>query len=207
MGTVTVTQMDPHLYRHLAAAPVVFANREWNLTTLASGLDPKPAVNRNLVLEEYWMDWADREAGVELNWADDLDSGERGFRDGPFGSWAPIGDARGDWVSVSDAMVCVRHSYVSGVAFEGKEGTTRHVACCSSSRNATEASANPRLNATKEEMTMERRGPKWFNRKSGWNGTTYDEAVTFCSTAHLELCPFDAYCPGGSTKLSTTGHD
>mmetsp|Transcript_10125 Transcript_10125/g.23078 ORF Transcript_10125/g.23078 Transcript_10125/m.23078 type:complete len:567 (-) Transcript_10125:125-1825(-) len=217
LGTVPITELDPFLFRHLAGGPVVFANRDWNLTSLAAGLDPAPVVNRNLVLEEYWMDWVDMVAGVDLNWSDDLRSGEEGFRDGPDGSWAPIGDRHNEWVSVSDARVCVPYANLHppnpewGLTGEGQGGAvTRHVACCASdpgSEVASEAGPDAASNGTKGETRSRRYSPKWFDRESGWDGRTYDEAANFCSKAGMKLCPYDAYCVGDSVKkLSTVNY-
>ena len=35
---------------------------------LEQTLDPNPMVNRNLIREDYWMDWIDDVVGVRLNW-------------------------------------------------------------------------------------------------------------------------------------------
>ncbi|KAL7528795.1 hypothetical protein ACHAXR_002643 [Thalassiosira sp. AJA248-18] len=68
LGTVPITQLDPILYRHLADGPAIFNNSDWNLQSLESKLDPHPVVNRDLVLEDYWMDYAERVVGKKLNW-------------------------------------------------------------------------------------------------------------------------------------------
>eukprot|EP01050_Picozoa_sp_SAG11_P005439 SAG11_NODE_384_length_9897_cov_11.158502_7_plen_118_part_00 len=40
----------------------------------------------------------------------------------------------------------------------------------------------------------------WFDDVSvpAWGGSTWGAAVQFCDEAHYELCPVDAYCPGGA---------
>lgn len=68
LGTIPITELDPVLFRHLADGPAVYNIKDWKLSSLGMKLDPKPTVNRNLVREDYWMDWADKEAGVKLNW-------------------------------------------------------------------------------------------------------------------------------------------
>ncbi|KAL7533664.1 hypothetical protein ACHAWF_004579, partial [Thalassiosira exigua] len=139
-GTVPITQLDSSLYRHLSGAPVVFDNTNWNLTLLADDLDPAPVVNRNVILQDYWMDWVDVIAGTKLKWSNDLNSGAYGFSDGPQLSWCPIRDEINDWVAVSDFMtgrICLRHSHANppggpkwGVSDEDSESITRHLACC-----------------------------------------------------------------------------
>jgi hypothetical protein len=70
LGTVPITEMDPFLYRHLREGPVIYNTPTWDLDTLKETLDPHPIVNRNLVLEEYWMEYVDFEAGRPLRWWD-----------------------------------------------------------------------------------------------------------------------------------------
>ena len=67
MGTKPITELDPYLYRHFGSN-VVYNTSDWNLTALNMTLDPHPSVNRNLVREAYWMEWANSEAGVGLTW-------------------------------------------------------------------------------------------------------------------------------------------
>ena len=42
--------------------------------------------------------------------------------------------------------------------------------------------------------------PIWYNRRSGWNGITYKDAVGFCSSLdnHRVPCPYEMYCTQGS---------
>ena len=39
--------------------------------------------------------------------------------------------------------------------------------------------------------------PKWFDRSSGWEGTTHQAALQFCASNERVLCPYAAYCPLG----------
>lgn len=41
--------------------------------------------------------------------------------------------------------------------------------------------------------------PMWYNRESGWSGSTYIDAIQFCSdsASNYELCPYYAICPLG----------
>ena len=34
LGTIPITELDPVLYRHLAAGPVIFSESSWNVTQL-----------------------------------------------------------------------------------------------------------------------------------------------------------------------------
>ena len=48
--------------------------------------------------------------------------------------------------------------------------------------------------------------PIWFDRESGWNGSTHAEAMEFCksvddSSLVFVPCPHNVYCPGDQTKL------
>lgn len=46
--------------------------------------------------------------------------------------------------------------------------------------------------------------PIWFSRDdTDYPGTTYDAALEYCSSQNPEMfpCPYEAYCPGGSTTL------
>ena len=40
----------------------------------------------------------------------------------------------------------------------------------------------------------EKREPRWYDRSSGWEGRTYDEAADFCAHKHAggtgSLCPY-----------------
>lgn len=69
LGTVPITELDPILYRHLENGPVIFDNKEWNLTLLEKELDPRPVVKRSMILEDYWMDWVDDVIGFRIKWS------------------------------------------------------------------------------------------------------------------------------------------
>ncbi len=68
LGTVPITELDPILYQHLESGPVIYNNKERNLTLLEIELDPRPVVERNLIREDYWMNWVDDIVGFRLNW-------------------------------------------------------------------------------------------------------------------------------------------
>lgn len=68
LGAVPITELDPVLFHHLSAGPVIYNTTNWNITFLEAVLDPSPVVNRDLVLEKYWIKWANSVVGVNLNW-------------------------------------------------------------------------------------------------------------------------------------------
>jgi hypothetical protein len=74
-GAIPITDLDPLFYNHLKAGPVIYQNTEWwNLTEAQSlkllDVAGFPAVNRNLIFEEYWMEEMERIVGRPLRWFD-----------------------------------------------------------------------------------------------------------------------------------------
>jgi hypothetical protein len=69
LGTMPITQLHPHLYRHLSGN-VVFNETKWNLTELEMKLPTNPNVNRRLIYEEYWMEYVERVVGRPMRWHD-----------------------------------------------------------------------------------------------------------------------------------------
>jgi hypothetical protein len=71
LGAVPITQLDPYLYSHLKEGPVIYNNTNWNLTELKESLPmPPPNVNRNMIFEEYWMEYIEEVVGYPLRWWD-----------------------------------------------------------------------------------------------------------------------------------------
>jgi len=74
LGTIPITELDPHHYRHLRDAPVVYNTSTWTLNGTTAlqllGLKEHPIVNRNMVFEEYWMEYVERVVGHPLRWWD-----------------------------------------------------------------------------------------------------------------------------------------
>ncbi|KAI2513141.1 methyltransferase [Fragilaria crotonensis] len=75
LGTVPITELPADLYRHLQPAPVLFETSDWNLSETQAmrrlGVTQYPSVNQMLVLEEYWLDYVEREiGGRDLRWFD-----------------------------------------------------------------------------------------------------------------------------------------
>eukprot|EP00957_Ditylum_brightwellii_P211824 15366643-Ditylum_brightwellii.AAC.1 len=75
LGAIPITQLDPYLYSHLKEGPIIYGNDNWNLTELTSTLTlPAPKVNRNIIFEEYWMEYVERVVGRPLWWWDVVDA-------------------------------------------------------------------------------------------------------------------------------------
>ncbi len=77
LGTVPITELPRDLHRHLQPAPVVYETHDWNLSetqvVARLGVGRFPNVNRMLVLEEYWLDYVQREIdGRQLRWFDHI---------------------------------------------------------------------------------------------------------------------------------------
>jgi hypothetical protein len=49
--------------------------------------------------------------------------------------------------------------------------------------------------------------PVWFSREQGWNGQTYDAAMSFCAAqmGGLIICSYDAICPAGENMMPIGG--
>jgi hypothetical protein len=69
LGTMPITQLHPHLYRHLSGN-VVFNETKRNMTELETTLPRDPKVNQRLLYEEYWMEYVDRVVGRPMRWWD-----------------------------------------------------------------------------------------------------------------------------------------
>jgi hypothetical protein len=142
------------------------------------------------------------------------------------GSWAPI--AGDDWVQLGQDMPCTTYSSsfseqpswsISGV---GSEKLTRHILCCKTHPNPTASTVSP--TAADDEYPVqndktENYGqlyveaveifqPKEFDRNTGWNGSTYLEAVDFCASYKdgFNVCPYEAICPYGHDTEPVSGH-
>jgi hypothetical protein len=69
LGTMPITQLDPHIHRHLASS--VINNTNWNTHYWNSTVAVQNHfhVNRALAFEYYWIKYAERQVGKPLNWA------------------------------------------------------------------------------------------------------------------------------------------
>eukprot|EP00581_Thalassiosira_minuscula_P005828 CAMPEP_0183746012 /NCGR_PEP_ID=MMETSP0737-20130205/66532_1 /TAXON_ID=385413 /ORGANISM="Thalassiosira miniscula, Strain CCMP1093" /LENGTH=2336 /DNA_ID=CAMNT_0025981691 /DNA_START=12 /DNA_END=7019 /DNA_ORIENTATION=- len=61
--------------------------------------------------------------------------------------------------------------------------------------------------AVESYKNAEKYNPVWYDRSSGWNGQTYDEAFEFCSEKgpNHDICPYNVICPGGPLNLPYGG--
>ena len=76
LGAIPITQLDPFLYSHLKEGPVVYQNDNWDIGQLRSTLPmdsqspTRQMINRNLIFEEYWMEYVESATGKRLRWWD-----------------------------------------------------------------------------------------------------------------------------------------
>mmetsp|Transcript_24214 Transcript_24214/g.39423 ORF Transcript_24214/g.39423 Transcript_24214/m.39423 type:complete len:396 (-) Transcript_24214:397-1584(-) len=76
LGAIPITQLDPFLYSHLKEGPVVYQNDNWDIGHLRSTLPmdfqspTRQMINRNLIFEEYWMEYVESATGKRLRWWD-----------------------------------------------------------------------------------------------------------------------------------------
>ena len=135
-------------------------------------------------------------------------------------SWAPLRDSPNDWIQIGkmDGMICKTYMSLNlnsptwGISGEGNEEITRYIMCCANQGGAVddetimdgttmaEEATPPAPDVTTtlatqmDEIATEIFNPVWYDRFSGWDGQTYDEAVSFCISKDpkQELCPFQA---------------
>mmetsp|Transcript_29955 Transcript_29955/g.63524 ORF Transcript_29955/g.63524 Transcript_29955/m.63524 type:complete len:703 (+) Transcript_29955:135-2243(+) len=105
----------------------------------------------------------------------------------------------------------------------GIESITRNILCCSSNPddNSHSQPGNNDNSSNSEQTNLstnqaaagyaraESHHPRWFDRSSGWNGSTYQEALTFCTSlgeGDRELCPYEVYCPTGPHHIPLGGY-
>ena len=79
LGTIAITELGPWLFRHLKEAPIVVqtSTSDWNVPRLQHKLPTATTtttttdtsmVNRNMIMEEYWMEYMDWTVGRLLTW-------------------------------------------------------------------------------------------------------------------------------------------
>lgn len=147
--------------------------------------------------------------------------------------WAPFIDYVDAWVQVSshDGNACVPFDILNGEkptwAENGvNEQQTRHIMCCATSAFEDASPATDTTNAvTSSEGEIlasaygpdeEEDHPQWYNRDSGWSGTTYLAAQEFCADKVNGtdengmnymgvLCSYEDYCPAGPHDLPYGG--
>ncbi|KAL3823016.1 hypothetical protein ACHAXA_005204 [Cyclostephanos tholiformis] len=135
--------------------------------------------------------------------------------------WTAIGDSFNDWVMIGPGNdVCRTYMSVHydnpiwGLTGKDSEEMTQAIVCCrkatasaASSQNETVASATSD-SGTGGEVTTTQLYPVWYDRSTGWEGRTYDEAVSFCESlgsGEHQLCNYETYCPMGSGNAPFSG--
>ena len=144
------------------------------------------------------------------------------------GSWAPI--TNNDWVQVGQDTPCTTYSSMFGeipswsVTGVGSEELTRHILCCYMPNASAAASTVSPTTAADDEYPVQNDNtadygqlyveaveifqPEEFDRNTGWNGSTYLEAVDFCVNYKdgFNVCPYEAICPYGHDTEPVSGH-
>lgn len=123
------------------------------------------------------------------------------------------------------------------------QAITRHIMCCSSiapntannnndnpssttsaPTNSKEKTDRTKHSAAEDYSRAESHRPIWYNRSSGWYGTSYQEGIDFCASQKqqgddnpnnnansnvnmvmMQLCPYEAYCPTGANHIPLGG--
>ena len=146
-----------------------------------------------------------------------------GFTDEPT-NWAPVSNDHNWWVSTSSENPCVFYNVLYGghpdfgMSGQDDEGITRHVMCCNEHdvvsvigqvvepEETIDAEGdlvvmNPDENdLTVEQEIMAAINPQWFHRGEEWTGSTWHEAVEFCSNNGLIICDSGDVCPDGAGR-------
>ncbi|KAL3786143.1 hypothetical protein HJC23_010717 [Cyclotella cryptica] len=133
----------------------------------------------------------------------------------PFGGikngFSPVINQPNSWVSVGPEGTCQTYSDIYGsppewgLTGEGDPGLTQTIVCCidieddkSEASSEAENSDASIVLTENEQAALESFKPQWFGREAGYLGTTYQDALEFCSNvAGMMLCPLMAYCPNG----------
>ena len=139
--------------------------------------------------------------------------------------WYPISSGGGndnDFVQVSLVDPCHKYSEFPTERPDWPMGDTSSIVCCSTKKldavqqdeagdindASSSTSAAEVAEAVPDKTMVESQAyvtmamtflPKWYNRETGWTGTTYNEALSFCSTTSSAygLCPYGGICPLG----------
>jgi hypothetical protein len=78
LGVVPITELDPQYYFHFQDGPIVYDTVDWDLMHLQRHVDGilpfrgREGALRNMILEEYWMEYVERRVGRRLNWGREL---------------------------------------------------------------------------------------------------------------------------------------
>ena len=143
-------------------------------------------------------------------------------------SWAPVSNDFNEWVKIDSANgSCLLWSRMNPEPQEwgisgAREDATSHVMCCKpvDGQALDAATFAPPQGEEPSKPTYEDDNspqaivanhykPRWYDRDDGWTGTTWPEAIEFCSTVDnglndpdeigMMVCPYEAYCPFGSS--------
>jgi len=126
-------------------------------------------------------------------------------------TWVPIYAAQeNEWVQIgSDPDTqCMTHEQIFGHQADwgltgiGNEEITRHIMCCAinAGHDFTEIEQPTSvINAADAVAKVKSKyKPVAYDRQSGWQGSTYADAIVFCASQKSRIpCPFEAYCPNG----------
>jgi hypothetical protein len=78
LGTIPITQLSLRTHPHFQPGPILYGTTDWNLTAEQAlerlGTSQLPAVNRLMILEEYWIGYVQGIVGRgDLRWFDRLE--------------------------------------------------------------------------------------------------------------------------------------
>mmetsp|Transcript_12430 Transcript_12430/g.19128 ORF Transcript_12430/g.19128 Transcript_12430/m.19128 type:complete len:834 (+) Transcript_12430:2-2503(+) len=124
--------------------------------------------------------------------------------------WAPISSDSNEWVMIgNEGLRTCAVNFLSESVDTLSPSVKKHILCCRSSpgptisgdMNASPETANDAIAAENQlshlfnEVSLAYR-PILYDRNTGWQGQTYQEAVTWCDAYHNYIpCPYEVYCP------------
>ena len=133
--------------------------------------------------------------------------------------WAPISDHNGQWVMVGNGghATCLVNSPQMSVETL-PSAVKRNIMCCHGAHeisadvagvaNSTPETADDAIASANyldqlfyKVSTAYR--PIWYDRSTGWEGRTYQDAVTWCDSYHNYIpCPYEVYCPNQKNLMA-----
>ncbi|KAL7546666.1 hypothetical protein ACHAWF_009999, partial [Thalassiosira exigua] len=142
-------------------------------------------------------------------------------------SWGAVADDDNEWVKLDPQNSCVLYTFMHPEKPDwgttGREEVTRLLLCCGVDASANlepsavevindEMGPHPDPEAPPEaagESSMDPvvgSDPRWYDRSSGWDGSTYSDGIRFCAKKASRIpCPFAVYCPVGPVPHVTGG--
>ena len=94
-------------------------------------------------------------------------------------------------------------SHVHGDAGDGQPSSSAGDIVNSVLQNANADDGGQSAASLQDQVTAEEAfvgqhyDPRWYDRNSGWAGTSHADAFDFCTSRRAVTCPYEAYCPGG----------